>query len=425
MPTSIRETPSVRTIATRLAAAVAAIATVAACSDDVDILKPGLPSASFMERYVALGNSLTAGLQSGGINDSTQKESYAYLLAQAAGTQFRYVAIPNGCLPPARSFTGPLVNPQGGCAAPAPQPFVNNVGTPNASVSDLTSAYGVYAITFLNSFITGGKSQIRRAADANPTFATIWIPNNETLAPATVGVLTPVAGGSAGFIPTATLIAGSRAAVDSLRLLSPELRGGVLIGLVDITSAPRLFKGGALFTAAGTPSALKLSIDAITGRTVTVLPNCVGSTNLVSSEIIPRIKAGTYPAIIACEPTTITGVPAEAALGNLWILNATEQATLSAQVKAVNDYLAAKADSIGWGYFDPNNASTGLPAMVPAGLIREIPDFTDAVAPFGPGISTDGVHPRRPIHVAIANALIDVINGKYGSSIPKLSTTTT
>jgi len=51
--------------------------------------------------YVALGNSITAGYQSGGINDSTQRQSYALLLARQMGTRYAYPALTMpGCAPP-------------------------------------------------------------------------------------------------------------------------------------------------------------------------------------------------------------------------------------------------------------------------------------------------------------------------------------
>ena len=51
--------------------------------------------------YVALGNSITAGYQSGGINDSTQRLSYAVLLAKQMGTRFAYPSlVMPGCPPP-------------------------------------------------------------------------------------------------------------------------------------------------------------------------------------------------------------------------------------------------------------------------------------------------------------------------------------
>ena len=211
-------------------AAAAATVSLAACSDTAKVLTGPVPAnAPIMQRYVALGNSITAGFQSGGINDSTQRESYAYLLAQAAGTQFVYASLLPGCAPPLTELAGPPVNPPGACGLTQAYPFVNNVAVPGAFAADAISPYAA-APTALTSLLIGGKSEVRRALDANPTFVTIWLGNNEVLAPASVGVLTPIAGQSAGFIPAKTIYTNIGAAVDSLRRFAP-VRGGVLIGV--------------------------------------------------------------------------------------------------------------------------------------------------------------------------------------------------
>jgi phospholipase/lecithinase/hemolysin len=51
--------------------------------------------------------------------------------------------------------------------------------------------------------------------------------------------------------------------------------------------------------------------------------------------------------------------------------------------------------------------------------ITPFPNLTSQ-APFGQYYSMDGVHPSAAAHVLIANELIDVINTKYATSIPKL-----
>src|SRR3954465_8330963 len=92
----------------RVAIAGAAVA-LAACSDNPKLLGPATPAGGDIFRsYVALGNSITAGYQSGGINDSTQRESYARLLAGQMGTQYHYAALTlPGCPPPiANVLTG-------------------------------------------------------------------------------------------------------------------------------------------------------------------------------------------------------------------------------------------------------------------------------------------------------------------------------
>src|SRR5262249_24639956 len=69
-----------------------------------DLIGPNPVNAIF-KNYVALGNSLTAGFQSDGINASTQRQSYALLLARSMGTRYAYpsLAMP-GCRPPLNNF---------------------------------------------------------------------------------------------------------------------------------------------------------------------------------------------------------------------------------------------------------------------------------------------------------------------------------
>ena len=57
-------------------ALVAAASLLVACADPAEILRPGDGAAGELFRsYVALGNSITMGFQSGGVNDSTQRRS--------------------------------------------------------------------------------------------------------------------------------------------------------------------------------------------------------------------------------------------------------------------------------------------------------------------------------------------------------------
>jgi hypothetical protein len=237
-------------------------------------------------------------------------------------------------------------------------------------------------------------------------------------------VLTPVPGASPGIIPPDTIIKYVDATLDTLLQAPTTVKGGVLIGIVDVPNAPRFFPGSALFS----NPAFKASIDAATGKTVTVLPNCINSTALISSLIVERIKyfdpanppSNSYPPIISCAPATVPGVPPQAALGDLFVLSPAEQAALSGVVATVNAYLQAKADQIGFAYYDPNNPQTGLPALKVAGILSTLPNFTSETEPFGPGMSLDGVHPRKLVHSLLANSIIAAVNGKYGLSIPPI-----
>ena len=84
------------------AAALGLLVGVGACHND-KLLRPAsiTPVDPLFDRYVSMGNSITAGFQSGGINDSTQLQSYANLLGTQMQSPF-FMPLLNrpGCPPP-------------------------------------------------------------------------------------------------------------------------------------------------------------------------------------------------------------------------------------------------------------------------------------------------------------------------------------
>jgi len=101
-------------------------------------------------------------------------------------------------------------------------------------------------------------------------------------------------------------------------------------------------------------------------------------------------------------------------VGDLFVLDATEQATLGAAIAAYNAYIQTKAAAIGFGYYDPNVSFAALKA---AGAIPPFPNLASTNQTFGTYFSLDGVHPSAAAHKLIANELIGVINVKYGTSV--------
>ena len=403
------------------AAAVAAVATLAACADDPEIVAPPTPTGGeLFASYVALGNSITAGYQSGGITDSTQRESYARLLAQAMGTRYAYAQIANpGCPPPVANFQtqsrGAGVTATT-CALRAPtslSPVLNNVAVPNAYVVDPISRTTANS-NALTTLILGGVSQAAKALQANPTFVSVWLGNNDVLAAGVSGVITPLAGVSPGITPAATFAATYAQVIDSVQL-APRLEGGVLIGVVNVSAAPVLFPAAAFANAT-----FKAGFDAFANTTTTVLPNCTGSTSLVSFQLAGQIRtyvstggASGHPPVISCAKGQF---PASALVGELFILDAAEQAAITAAVNAYNTAIQAEATALGWAYYDPNVALNALKSPTST-AITVVPNLASPTNPFGTHISLDGVHPRRPAHVVVANGVITAINAKYGTSL--------
>lgn len=386
---------------------------LASCDMPHSTVGPSYAGGSIFKSYVALGNSLTAGYQSGGINDSTQSRAYPVLLAQQFGTRFAYPALANpGCPPPINNFqTQTRVTPAGYPASTDSSCYLrtkasitdvlNNVAVPGADVADLTSPTGT-SPNPLTTFVLGGLTQAQRALIAKPTFATIWIGNNDVLVPALTGM-------PDGATPLANFTASYHDMIAELMTGAPDLKG-VLMGVVQVAAAPQLFPAAALQSLAFVGG-----LSQAVGTPVTVHPDCYsapGNQSLINIQIIAWLKAAVAaggPATIVCVKNDIPGY------GDYLVLDAAEQLQVYNLINSYNAYIQAKADSIGFAYWDPNPALAQL-AQTP-GAVNYPPNLASATQPFGTAFSLDGVHPSSSSHIVVANDLIDVINAKYGTSV--------
>lgn len=387
-----------------------------ACHADNFILAP-TPIDPIFTNYVSLGNSITAGYQSGGINDSTQAQSYAVLLAKQMKTRFAYPALAKpGCPPPVNNLltqTRVTLNGQP-ASTPTTCAFrsqasvtatLNNVAVPGISSPDPLAPTPNGGTNPLAQLILGGKTMVARALDAQPTFATIWIGNNDVLGPATSGLI-------AGATPAATFATNYDAMMDELMAGAPNLEG-VLIGVVQVSQVPLLFQAGVLVASPAAAAAA----SQVAGRPVTLDPvSCVGANAgaLVAFPYLVAIRnrPAAAPGTIFCQPIMGGGATDP---GDAGILDIAEQATISARITAYNAAIKAKADELGWAYYDPN--VTLAPLKADPTKIPPFPNLLSTTAPFGQYFSLDGVHPSGLAHTVIANEIINVINAKYGTSL--------
>src|SRR5881628_2447572 len=134
-------------VTTRFSAAVLGLVLAAAACNNDQLNRPfsSTPVDPLFDRYVSMGNSITAGFQSGGINDSTQQQSYAVLLAQAMHSPF-FPPLLNkpGCPPP---YTNVFTQARVGGGTPTtcalrkipnpPPPYISNTAVPSAEVIDI------------------------------------------------------------------------------------------------------------------------------------------------------------------------------------------------------------------------------------------------------------------------------------------------
>lgn len=415
----------------RLAAtgALALGALLAACAEqaDVRITAPTAANAAFMERYVALGNSITAGYQSGGISDSTQFLSYARILAGAAGVRYSYAGLTGTTCAPYGDAINAFLSATGqptsrpaatgvGCLrtpASAGAELLTNVAVPGANSADPTGAAGSGA-NALTSLILGGRTQVERALELDPTFVSIWIGNNDVLGAALRGDTT-----------AATPVATFTTRYDAmLTQLEAPTRKGVLIGVVDPTNAPALFPAAAIVNNLG---GFRTAIEQgfLGGRPLQIITaTCPANTGalvsmawLLQAASTARTLPAGQPIPFACAPVTIPNV---GTFGTTGIVDEAERAMLTARVTAFNTAIAQRAQTAGWAYWNPNALLDTLRA---AGQIAPVPVLAGAqaaTAPFGTALSFDGIHPSSATHRRIAASLTTTINQKYQSSIPVL-----
>jgi len=353
--------------------------------------------------YVALGNSITAGFQSDGINLTTQDESYAVLLAGQMGTRFDTPALNMpGCPPPmVNPLTGERVG--GGqpntCAiraTPVP-PVVNNVAVPGAAALDILSNLDEASRPNpLTTLMLGGRTQLQAAADAEPTFASVWIGGNDVLGAAISGVVT-----DQNVTPVAAFEDRLDEVLDGLE--AAGVRGGVLIGAADVTRIPFLSPGVAYWLVdqeGGFPESFQVHESCAPSDL-----EGVGEATLVPFgygifELLGQALAG-VPVTLNCAQ-------------DQRVLSGQEIQTLVTTVAGYNQALEAQAQARGWAYLDPNPIFAQLSQQ---GLIPAFPNLAAPTELFGPIFSLDGVHPSALTHRLITNELVDVINQEYGTGL--------
>jgi hypothetical protein len=428
------------------AAALAATVLLGACVGDGDELITGQTTSNggtLFVRYVAMGNSITAGFQSAGINDSLQSRAYPVVLAQRAGATFNYpaVAMP-GC---PRPFLAPLgttgrVGTADSCARINNPRITNNVAVPGARIRDVFT-FPTGQLASLNTLLVGPRTQVRAMIEARPTFVSLWIGNNDALEAAVGGILGPrTAGADSSLTPLATFQSRLNTIVDSIKFANPE--GAMLVGVVNAALAAPILQPGAYFFLARDVATNRFQGKLVNANCspVTALgtPNPLAA-NLVSFQIVGDANF----LEINCDPAAYpVGDPRRGA----HLLDTQEQVIVATRVAQYNAAIQAAATANNWVYVDPNailqpylaeeTVVGGLPlhqrlrkcqdlpaatnaAQFQAAVLTSCPVTGPTAAPnfFGSMMSFDGVHPSTETHRILAGAFAERINTRYGTSL--------
>lgn len=435
-----------------LAASLAGLALLAGCrEDDADIRELVGPQAGgdLFDRYVAVGNSITAGYVSGGISAASQAQAYPVLIARQANTVFQYpVLAGRGCTPPLRGpflFDTVRVGPGSTSqtcdllANPTPT-LVQNLAVPGAAIGDaIENLRPGSASNVLTTLFLGGRTQAQAMVAAKPTLVSVYLGNNDLLGGA-------VAGDTTRMTPAATFAARLDSLVTAIRQ-TPAGSGGpghdvVLIGIAPF---PAIAQPGAYFFA-------QFSADPVgfrnrTGKTVNL--NCAPGSPFAASLVSFQILAVAAIREINCAGTG----------GADFVLTPPEVQSFYARAAAYNTALRAAATANGWIYVDTNEVLAGAgttvanlrqrldpqrfrlcqglatattPAQIQVAVATTCPAPTPPTAAYTPGsaayanffgswMTFDAVHPDVEFQTALANAIIAQLNAKHTLSIPPVA----
>lgn len=381
----------IRTLTGALGAAASLLLPAAAAA------QPDTGSANFA-RYVALGDSLTAGFEAASLHANAQNNSYPALIhRQATGgaSGFQQPLISEPGIPGKlvlRTITAsgiPVITPETSTGQPINlgAPAYQNLAVPGADVHDVlattAAAGGLHQIILRDPRFTA----LQQALAQSPTFVTLWIGNNDVLGAATSGIvvegvtLTPVAQFEADYRAITAAIAASGARM-------------AIANIPDVTTIPFVTTVSRFVTL---PNGVVFNLVGPEGP--------IGPNDFVLLSAAAAIQQGRGI------PTQIGGA---GPLGNEHVLSAAEVATIRARIAAYNAIIRAEATARGAAFVDINAALVDFAARGRnVGGIVLTPAFLT-----GGIFSYDGVHPTPIGYGLVANEFIDSINAQFDAEIP-------
>lgn len=350
-------------------------------------------SANFT-RYVAFGDSLTAGFNSGSLVRTYQNNSYPVLIyRQATGktTGFEQPLVSEPGIPGILTLQSivprVVIAPSGGQGQPLnlnlPRPY-DNIAVPGARLHDLlaTTSGGLHDLILRGL----GFTQLQQGLSLQPTFATLWIGNNDVLGAATSGIAIE----GVTLTPAAQFDAEYRQAAGAIASVGAKM---AIANIPDVTSIPFV-------------TTVSRFITLPTGQTVTLVgPN-------------GPLQAGDFVLLSASADIAAgRGIPGVGPpLGDNQVLSAAEVAAIQDHINHYNATISAVANERGAALVDANAllrqlATTGVNI---GGITYRSSFLTGGV------FSYDGVHPTAFGYAYIANQFIDAINAKFGGEIPQV-----
>lgn len=409
---------------------VVAFASVAlvACSEDRTTGPAGQDAFS---RYVAIGTSLSMGVQSDGVVYFSQQHDWtAFLAHQAFASYTQPLVAPPGCFSPLiaplqfnRRLSGiPASGPGSDQTKSIPDTTCALFGSITLPANDVAidgaNTYDALYVTPETASVEGVKrrrqyrlvlppknTQVTAMMQQKPTLVSVELGANEVLGVAS-GLLFPKAGyrgaAAAGtFVPNAVWQPVYDQLIDSVKKTGAKvLLVGVpkTTGFVSLRTGDELYQDRAEFQAFG----------------VIIQPDCQGNANSIFVPIKVLNAVGAAQATGQPQAFSCSDQPGQQ--DN--ILTPADIQTVNALVDGMNSHMQSVAQANGWAYVDL--------ASVWAQWVANRPGFSlsrllTCNSPYGQYTSLDGVHPNAAGYQEMANAAATALNFTYGFAIPTVT----
>ena len=453
---------------------------LASCQPDIEAPSVSAGSADF-SRYIAVGNSLTAGYADNGLYREGQLNSYPSILAnqfakvgggdfvqplftEAQANGSGYLSL-TGFTATGSPTTAP-VRTSLAVRGTTPQVLytkftdpINNLGVPGIRMADInTPGYGsVQGNTFFERITpdaTPFQTYLQRVqatvASIKPTFFTEWLGSNDVLGYATSGGASAAASNSLTPVPAFTtntnlvLDALTAGGAKGLVTTIPDV-----IGIPFFTTVGPVFKatlvannvpGAVILTGAaigGPASGNRKQIgtadirDASGGRQLFTLtsspilgffgrPSGAPWRYLIAQAGLPKAALTPTLAAFGVDTTAAFGASALNPIPSAFVLDDVEQGLTATATNAFNSALIAAANARNLAVFDANLFFKSVAAN---GIATNAVNNTASYLS-GNLFSLDGVHPTPRGYSVIANEMLKAINAKYGSSFQGVNPTT-
>lgn len=377
----------------------------------------GFAAIGDFQRYVAIGTSISMGVQSAGVNAVTQQASWPAQLARLARRELALPLIePPGCPAP---FAAPLTTFSRLSGESVGLPLIQAQCSPNEAGVVLPTGNvaidGARTLTALSAtpenpdpshapqyprVLPPGMSQVTAMESQNPKIVSVELGGNDIL------------GARAGVYPSATevvtLADWEPVYREVVARVAATTKHAVLVGLVnDVRSFPSFRTGNELWNAAITFAPFNVAISA----------DCQNSTNLLFvPQLVPfAVAMGAYYSAnnFGPFPFSCANYPSSTNISD-FVLDAGDVAGINAQLAGMNAVIQDEAQKHGFAYFPLGALYEGVVTKAPYSAITQM----TTSQPYGPYISLDGIHPSAAGQLVLANAAADALNTTYRLGIP-------